>query len=137
VRRDELLLLAKRIEEAEGVRAEANHSDEREQQERATGARRHPRTLSPCRRGEQHEGEHQPGGGLHADAGNEQGGSRGEVGILTRSAARSTTRAAARPCPRARPRFAIRAFARGERQRAREHEQHERVVVRATHRQLE
>ncbi len=109
VNRHELLLLADRVEEAEGVRAEADHADCAERQEAEHGRHRHSPALTPVARREHDERQHQAGRDLHADAHHQ----------------RSRGRAKAR----------ARAGAQG--QRRREHHQHQRVVVRAADRQHE
>ncbi|HXC23472.1 MAG TPA: hypothetical protein VNU28_02710, partial [Solirubrobacteraceae bacterium] len=72
--RDQLLLLAQRAQEAEGVRPKADNRHDREQHERRQCARRHTPSLPPRPRGQHHEWEHEPGGGLHADPDDEQSG---------------------------------------------------------------
>jgi hypothetical protein len=58
---DQLLLLAKSVEEAKGVCAEANDRHDCQQRECAERACRHARALSPRGGREHHEGDHQAG----------------------------------------------------------------------------
>jgi hypothetical protein len=136
------------------VRAKSHDRHDREQHERAGGARRHPHPLAHPARREHHERQRQPGGGLHAHANHKQrrggakigsrsrpcdAGCRGDSGqavpgrgAYCRGASGRRARCRAVSCRRACGRGARR-----EQQRAREHQQHERVVVRSPHRQLE
>jgi len=111
---DQLLLLAQRIQEAERVRAEPHDRHDRQQHQRAAGARRDTRPLAPATRCQHHERQHQPRGGLHRDTDDQHSCSRLKLGDPGRSRG-----------------------ARSEREGACQHEQHERVVVSAAHRQLE
>jgi hypothetical protein len=116
------------------VRAKSHDRHDREQHERAGGARRHPHPLAHPRRCEHHERQRQPGGGLHAHADHEQRRGGAKIGSRARpchAGCRGGSGQAV-PCRRARGRDARR-----EQQRAREHQQHERVVVGSPHRQLE
>jgi hypothetical protein len=144
VRGDQLLLLADRVQEAKRVRAEAHDRHNREQPERARGAGRHPHPLAQPARREHHKWQHQPGGRLHAHAHHEQ--RRGGAKIGSRARRRGAGRRCACPrgvCPRGVdlcgvcPRGVRPRGARRQQQRAREHEHHQRVVVRSPHRQLE
>jgi hypothetical protein len=128
VRGHQLLLLAQRVEEAERVAPEPDDRHHREQREREQRARRHLRALAPSRGGEHDERDHQPGGRLHAHAHGQQRGAlaRAREGARLRTCHMRTCRTRAR-----------RSRARHEGERAREHEQHERVVVRAARGELE
>ncbi len=114
MRGNQLLLLAERVEKPERVRAEAHDRHEREQRQRAGSAASHPHALAQAARREHHERQHQSSRCLHADADHEQRGCAAKIGNPTR------------------PRGAGR-----EHQRAGEHEQHERIVVRSADGQLE
>ena len=109
MRCDQLLLLAERVDEPKGVRAEAHDRHDREQHQRSRGAPRHPHPLAQVPGREHHEWQHQSGRGLHAHPEHDQ------------------RRGAAQPWRRPGR----------QQQRARKHEQHERIVVRTAHRQLE
>jgi hypothetical protein len=132
VRGDQLLLLVQGVEEAERVRPEPDDGHDGQKQERAAGARRHSCALAPDRRRQHHEREHQPGGGLDAHAGREHGRRRAQMG---------NPRRLTRP-PRCARSGKIRSPTRSrdtgrEREGARQHQQHERVVVGAAHRELQ
>jgi hypothetical protein len=109
VGRHQLLLFAHRVEEAQGVRAEADQPQRHEHDQGQAGGRGH---LPPFARSwwrEQQEGQRQAGGDLDRHARHQRDGGR----------------------PKARLRSS------GERQGAREQHDDQRVVVRATHRQHE
>jgi hypothetical protein len=111
------------------MRAKAHDGHDRKQRERARGARRHPHTLAHSAWREHNERQHQPGGCLHAHADHKQrrGGAKiGSPVCLRRPHLRGA-------CLRR----VHRRGTRREQQRAREHQQHERIVVRSPHRQLE
>ncbi len=103
VRRDQLLLLADGVEEAECVHAEAEYADRGDDEQAERRARGDLGALARARRCEDQKRQQQPGGDLHADAGGE------------------------RECARAE----ARAGAGGQRQRRRERQQQQRVIVRA------
>jgi hypothetical protein len=105
VGRHQLLLLADRPEEAEGVHAEAEHADQSQRQQAGGRGQEHREPLAPARRGEHQERQHDPGGQLHADPRHE-GRGRG---------------------PRTRPGGGC------ESQRCAQREQHQSVVVVAPH----
>jgi hypothetical protein len=105
----ELLLLADRAEEAQCVRAEADQPHRRERRQAQPGARGHRQPLARAPGAEQQEGEQQAGRDLDPDTRDERGSGGAKA--------------------RARPG--------GECQRAGEHEQDQRVVVRAADGQLE
>ncbi len=109
MRSDQLLLLAERVEEPERVCAETHDRHEREQYQRAGGAASHPHALAQAAWREHHERQHQSGRCLHTDPNYEQRRRRPQAWCGAGS----------------------------EHQRAGEHEQHERVVVRSADRQLE
>ncbi len=109
MRGDQLLLLAERVDEPKRVRAEAHNRHDRKQHQRTRGARRHSHPLAHVPGCKHHEWQHQSGRGLHAHPEHDQ----------HRGTAQSWRRTGC------------------QQQRAREHEQHERVVVRTAHRQLE
>ncbi len=125
VSRDELLLLSERAEEAERMRPEADHPDQRHGCERARARERDTQPLAPAALAEHQEGQHEPGRQLHADPGRQRHGGRTRVRarLVVPRCAESTLRAAA-----------ARRRARGagtQKQRQREREQQQRVVVRA------
>ena len=122
---DQLLLLPQRAKEAEGMRPKADNRHDREQQQRAKGARRHTRPLPPSGGGKHYEREHEPRRGLHADPHNEQCGCRPEVSGVHRNG----------DAPRARGAHV--GFASRQRQRPGQDEQHERVVVRPAQSKLQ
>jgi hypothetical protein len=72
VRGDELLLLADRRQEAERVRAEADHSDGGHGDQSARGGERRVAPPPPTRLGEHEERQQQPRCQLHADAAGER-----------------------------------------------------------------
>jgi hypothetical protein len=113
---DQLLLLVQRVEEPEGVCAEAEHGEDRKQRERSRRACRHAPALPPRARCQHHEREHQAGRGLHADAHRDCGSGCAQIG-------RSTRRA--------------HAHIRRECERSRQRQHHECVVVGAPRRQLQ
>jgi hypothetical protein len=117
VDRDELLLLADGVDEAERVPAEPQQPHEREHEQAAPRHCEHPRALSRAPLGERQEREQQPGADLHADPGYERRRSRPRTG-------RVGARAPVRPVPRLR-----RGRRRREPQREREAQQQQRVVV--------
>jgi hypothetical protein len=100
---DELLLLAERTEEAERVAAEADQRDGPQRREADRRGQRDPHARLGAPRGEHEKWQRQPGRQLHADAGHE------------------CHRAGAQP----------RARAGGQRERGRQREHDQRVVVRA------
>jgi hypothetical protein len=73
---DELLLLADGAEEAERVAAEADQADRAEHDEPERGALERSPPIARTRRTEQHERQRQAGGDLHADARHERRGGR-------------------------------------------------------------
>jgi len=79
VRRDELLLLADGVEEAERVHAEAEHADRGDHEQPERGAGGDLGALARAGRGEDQKRQQQPGGDLHADAGRERERSRAEA----------------------------------------------------------
>jgi hypothetical protein len=118
VRRDELLLLSDRPEEAERVRPEADHPDRGHREERREPGERDAQPLAPCALPEHQERQHEPGGQLHADPGRERDRGR------TRVRGRALLAGRAGACG-----------ARAQQQRDREREQYQRVVVRAPDRE--
>jgi hypothetical protein len=141
------------------VRSEPDDRHGRKQRERGNGGHRHSRTFSPRRRGQHDEWQYQSGGGLHAHACHDRCCRRREVWRLPLARARRLApaspgprwarKAPGRP-PRARARRVPRRCrarrvpcrrragrARGEGERSRQREKHERVVVGASYRQLE
>jgi hypothetical protein len=119
--RHQLLLLAQRTQKAKRMWAEADDSHDSKQHKRPASPSGNARTLTPGRRGEHHERQHEPGRGLHAYPDHEQGGCRAKVCRVRRNGC----------APRARGGHA--GFASCQRQRPGQDQQHERVVVRAPH----
>jgi hypothetical protein len=113
----ELLLLAERVQKAKGVRAKADDGHDRQQQKRPTSPNGDARTLTPCRRSEHHERQHEPCRGLHAYPDDEQSGCRPEVCSVRRNGCA--------PCAHG----GHRRFGCRQRQRPGQDQQHERVVV--------
>jgi hypothetical protein len=72
VRRDELLLLSDRAQEAERVHAETEHADRRDRQQAEYRAERDRAAFAHARRGEHEERQQQPGRDLDADTGRER-----------------------------------------------------------------
>ena len=124
VRRDQLLLLSESTEESERVRPEADHPDQCHRHERGRSRERDAQPLAPAALAEHQEGQHEPGGQLHADPGRQRHGGR----------TRMRARLAVPRCAEGTPCAAARGRARGagtQKQRQREREQQQRVVVRA------
>ena len=130
---DELLLLADRSKEAERVRTEADQPDDRERREARKRARREHRAGTKALPRKHEERQREARGELHADACRERERARADASAKWR---RGCDRSAARAV---RPRCRARTGARlcGQRERGRDREHHERVVVRAAHAQLE
>jgi hypothetical protein len=76
VRCDELLLLAHRAQEAERVHAEADQSQQRQDQQASGRDGRQPYALAQPRRRQHEERQHHAGGDLDPDARDERGGAR-------------------------------------------------------------
>jgi len=106
VGRDQLLLLAHRPQEADGVHAEARKAHHRHHQQAQAPRHRHPRPLARARRCERQERQQQPCGELHPHAARH----------------------------RHRGRAHRRARSRAQHQRYTQRQQDQRVVVRAAHR---
>jgi hypothetical protein len=100
---DELLLLAERTQEAEGVAAEADQRDGPQRHEADRRGQRDAHAHLTAPRSERQKRQRQPGRQLHADPGHE----RHRAGAQTR------------------------AHARGQRERGGQREHDQRVVVRA------
>jgi hypothetical protein len=123
--RHQLLLLIERIQKAKRMCAEADNSHDSKQHKRPASPSGNACALTPGRRGEHHERQHEPGRGLHADPDHEQGGCRAEVRRVHRNGGP----------PRARGEHA--GFASRQRQRPGQDQQHERVVMRAAQGKLQ
>ena len=106
MRRDELLLLADRVEESERVRSEADQRERAQRKQAQTRAGEHRQALAP-RGAENQERQQQPRRELDADAGDEHAGGSPEAW----------------------------AGARGEHQGGGQHEHDQRVVVGTADRQ--
>jgi hypothetical protein len=109
VGRHKLLLLADRVEKAQRVAAEAEQRQQRQRSQAQQRAHRRPDALARVRSAKHEEGQHEAAGDLDADAGDQ----------------------------RRRARAQMRVGARGEREGDGEHQQDQRVVVRAAHREHE
>ena len=107
--RHELLLFADRVEEAQSVRAEADQPQGHERHEAQAGCGNHLPPFVRSRWCEHEEGQRQAGGDLDRDARHQRDGCRSKAGVGPRC----------------------------ERQRAREQQQDQRVIVRAAHGQHE
>jgi hypothetical protein len=130
VSRDQLLLLTQRVDESERMRAESHDRDDRQGQECSNCTCSHAHSLTPVCRREHYEREHQPSRGLHAHADYEHGSRCAEIG----DAAGPETLI---PPRKVAARWSCLRHPRREHEGARQHEQHERVVVRTPRRQLE
>jgi hypothetical protein len=129
------------------VRAEPDDRHDRKQRERHGSARGNSRALAPARGREHRERQQEPSRGLHADTHDEHGGRRAEIAgpicsvrcspARPRLCARHTRPRARTERPRARTEIRCPASPRRERERSRDDEQHERVVVRAADGELE
>jgi hypothetical protein len=73
---DELLLLAERTEEAEGVAAEADQRDCPQRDEAHRRGQHHPQARVAAPRRKQQKRQRQPGGQLHADSRHERNRAR-------------------------------------------------------------
>ncbi len=103
----ELLLLADRVEKAEGVRAEAHQRQGSQREQRGRGAQQHLQAFATPGGRKHQEGEHQPGGDLDSDARDHGNGGRAKTRVR----------------------------AGGQEQRHGEQQQDQRVVVGAAHRE--
>jgi hypothetical protein len=70
--RHQLLLLADRVQEAEGVEPEPRHADHQQGEQRNDGASHQAQSVLPGSLGQDKEGEQQPGGDLDAHAGDQR-----------------------------------------------------------------
>jgi len=125
----ELLLLAKRAEEAERVRAKADQPHGRQREERQCRAHQHGSPLTPVPGRQHHERQHHPRHDLHAHA--------CDHGHRTATQAARARAIGAPVRPRGPRRAFARPAARRQRQRERHRSHHERVVVGPAERQLE
>ena len=128
MRSNQLLLLAQRAHEAESVRPEAEHRDQRQHHQRLHRSARDPSPPPPVPRGEDHKRKREPSRGLHAHA----------YGHQLRRRAQRVGPIPPKPIPSFPPIPHHRRTPPGcHRKRARRHEQHQSVVVRACGRQLQ
>jgi hypothetical protein len=79
VRRHKLLLLADRVQEPEGMEAEADQPGDGKRKQAQRGARRHLQPLARARGCEHEKRQHQPGGDLDPDAGDQRAGARAQA----------------------------------------------------------